>query len=40
MNYKKVFKINWDCNEDSLYYDFDYNIRYLKFLFLIITWGT
>ena len=28
MNYKKVFKINWDCNEDNLYYDFDYDIRH------------
>ena len=28
MSYKKVFKINWDCNEDKIYYDFDNDIRH------------
>ena len=27
MNYKKVFKINLDCNEKSIYYDFDADIN-------------
>ena len=28
MDYKKVSKINLDCNENSVYYDFDYDMTF------------
>ena len=27
MSYKKVFKIDLDCNKNTMYYDFDTNIN-------------
>ena len=28
MSYKKVFKIDLDCNENTMYYDFDIDINH------------